>query len=239
MTDRNDKATQRDFSHYKDNYREQVQGSIAFSGQDVEFFTEVKARHLIDLAKKYLGDPGELSTLDVGCGVGLTDRFLAPHLGALYGVDLSEGVIEKAAQTNPSAQYQVYDGRTLPFPDNVMDLVFAICVLHHVPPPSWENFVREMKRVTTNRGLVVVFEHNPLNPATRRAVGSCAFDINAVLLRRRSTRELFLRSRLYLLEQRYIVFFPFRSAIFSRLERRLGWLPIGAQYFVVGKKLDG
>jgi ubiquinone/menaquinone biosynthesis C-methylase UbiE len=91
------------------------------------------------------------------CGVGLTDGFPTSSLGALYGVDLSYGVIEKAAQAHPSAHYRVYDGKILPFPDNTVDLMFAICAMHHVSPASWEDFVREMKRVAKNGGLVAVF----------------------------------------------------------------------------------
>ena len=239
MKDREHEVSNGDLSRYKDRYREAVQDSIAFLGRDLDFFTEVKARYLIDLANRRLGDPKRISVLDVGCGIGQTDRFLTANLGALYGVELSEGLIEKAAQANPAAHYRVYDGKILPFSDNTMDLVFAICVMHHVPPASWEDFVREMKRVTKIGGLVVVFEHNPLNPLTRHAVNRCAFDTNAVLIGLDKMRRLFLGSGLHLLEQRYILFFPFRWWVFASIERRLKWLPLGAQYYVVGKKLDG
>ena len=239
MNDREHEAARRDFTYYKDRYQEEVQESIAFMGQDLDFFTEVKARYLIDLAKRHLGDPNRLSVLDVGCGVGLTDRYLITSLGALYGVDLSGGVIEKAAQANPSVHYRVYDGKILPFSDHSIDLVFAIGVMHHVPPASREDFIREMKRVTRNGGLVVIFEHNPLNPLTRHAVNRCVFDTDAVLLGQRETRDLLLGTGLHLLEQAYILFFPFRLPIFTTIERRLKWLPLGAQYYVVGKKPDG
>ncbi|MBI4532288.1 MAG: class I SAM-dependent methyltransferase [Candidatus Latescibacteria bacterium] len=227
-----------DFDRYKDRYREAVQKSIAFAGQDVDFFTEVKAGHLIGLAERYVGDPKNLRVLDVGSGVGLTDCLLATSFGALYGVDIAEGVVEKAAQTNPSVDYQVYDGKVLPFSNNFLDIVFAICVMHHVPPSAWENFIREMQRVTKRHGLVVVFEHNPLNPLTRLAVNRCEFDADAVLLRAGRMKDLLTSNGLRIVERRYILFFPFRGVIFGNIERGVKWLPLGAQYYVAGRKLD-
>lgn len=59
-----------DFDRHRYTYRDDVQRSIGFSGQDVGFFTDVKAELLVDLASRGLGDPGRLDVLDVGCGSG-------------------------------------------------------------------------------------------------------------------------------------------------------------------------
>lgn len=205
--------------------------------RDVDFFIQAKALALCEIAKKYLGETRELSALDIGCGVGLTDSFLNNEFGALYGVDINDGVIEKAALTNPSVHYQVYDGKHLPFDDNAMDLVFAICVMHHITPCAWLDMVIEFRRVTKKEGLVVIFEHNPFNPLTRRVVNTCIFDTDAVLLKKSTTKSLISNSGLSLVESSYILFFPFRSPVFSYLDNMLRWLPLGAQYFVVGRKL--
>ena len=42
--------------------------------------------------------PPGLSGLDVGCGVGLTDRFLVGRVGELHGVDTAEEAVARAAQ---------------------------------------------------------------------------------------------------------------------------------------------
>ena len=75
----------RDFDDYRHTYRDEVQRSIAFSGQDVGFFTDVKARLLCELAERAFGEIGSLSVLDVGCGVGLTDDALKGRFGHIPG----------------------------------------------------------------------------------------------------------------------------------------------------------
>jgi SAM-dependent methyltransferase len=220
-----------DFDPYADRYRELVQGSIGFSGQDQDFFVEARSRRLLDLARRRLGDPGSLRALDVGCGLGLMDRHLGA-VGNLEGVDLSERMVEAARRSNPDVRYHVADGARLPFDDASFDLAFTACVLHHVPPEERPEFVGELRRVTRPGGLAVVFEHNPLNPLTRLAVSRCEFDEDAILLGRRETRGRLLAAGLRPAEERYILFFPWRGSVFARAEGALRRVPMGAQYYV-------
>ena len=225
-----------DFDRHRHTYRDDVQRSIGFSGQDVGFFTDVKAELLVDLASRGLGDPGRLDVLDVGCGVGLTDAALEGRFGSIHGVDVSDGATAEAAIANPWASYESFDGRTLPLADDRFDLVFAICVLHHIDPPDRSAFVAEMRRVVRPGGLVVVIEHNPLNPLTRVAVSRCDFDAGVVLLRRSKARALLTGNDLRLVETPYVLFFPWHVELLRSIERRLTWLPMGAQYLAAGRK---
>ncbi len=221
------------FDHYKDTYETDMQRSIDFVGQDHDFFTRSKARHLIRLVRRNLGPTEQLSALDVGCGVGVTDALIQSDFRSVHGADVAEGVVERAAAANPWVEYRTYDGDTLPFPDGSFDVVFAICVLHHVPPPERERFVAEMNRVA--RGLVAVFEHNPLNPLTRLAVARCAFDEDAVLLSKRGVKRLLLASEMRIVEERYILFLPWMMEFSQRLDRLLPWFPLGAQHVTVAR----
>jgi SAM-dependent methyltransferase len=225
-----------DFGSRKDTYRNEVQKSIAFAGQDLDFFVELKAEYLLDIARRRLGDPKSLSFLDVGCGLGLTDEYLKGEVGTVHGIDVAEGVVERAHERNPWARYDVYDGARAPFVDEFFDLTFAICVLHHVTPASWPSFVDELARVTKRGGLVVVIEHNPLNPLTRLAVSRCEFDGDAVLLRARRTRRLLAGAGLKVAEAAYIAFVPWRGRILRQAERGLSRLPLGAQYAIAGAR---
>jgi SAM-dependent methyltransferase len=225
-----------DFDRHRYTYRDDVQRSIGFSGQDVGFFTDVKAELLVDLASRGLGDPGRLDVLDVGCGVGLTDAALEGRFGSITGVDLSAGAVAEAAVANPWASYQAFDGRSLPFDDDAFDLAFAICVLHHIDPPDRSAFTAEMRRVVRPGGLVVAIEHNPLNPLTRVAVSRCEFDEGVVLLPRKEARRLLAMNDLRPVETPYILFFPWRVELLRQTERSLTWLPFGAQYIAVGRK---
>ena len=90
-----------EFDEYRDSYRHEVQQAIGFVGQEWEYFTSAKARALLELARRRLGDPRRLSALDVGCGIGETDRFLSGRFGRLYGVDPSTGSVHRARDLNP------------------------------------------------------------------------------------------------------------------------------------------
>ena len=222
------------FDDYKDSYRQEVERSISFSGAALDVFTEAKAVALLRLTRDRLGDPAGVRALDVGCGAGETDRYLAPELRELHGVDVSSEIIETARVQNPSVDYSTYDGERLPYDDGVFDLAFAICVIHHVPPSQWERFVRELARVVRPGGLAAVIEHNPFNPLTRLAVSRCAFDDDAVLLRASRAAQLLADAGVADVHSEYIVFHPFRAPALRDLERHLRWLPLGAQYVAAG-----
>lgn len=224
------------FEQLKDRYASEVQKSISFVGKDLDFFTQVKVRNLLSLASRLLGDTSMLRVLDVGCGVGLTDRYLVSEFGELSGVDIAPGVIEKARDSVPLGHYQTYDGKNLLFADGTFDLVFAICVLHHVPPSEWPSFLNEMARVVKPGGLMAIFEHNPFNPLTRLAVFRCPCDRDAKLLRLGKTRKLLRLAGLRIVEANYILSVPFSGTVGRCIDAGLRKLPWGAQYYVVGRK---
>src|SRR5437868_3198539 len=68
--------------------------------------------------------------LDVGCGVGQVVARLTEAGCEAYGVDVSGPNIERARKF--SERCQLYDGKTLPFPDQHFVSVGALNVLEHV-----------------------------------------------------------------------------------------------------------
>jgi SAM-dependent methyltransferase len=226
------------FDEYRDTYRDALRRAISFASSDVDFFTEAKARALLDVIRRLLGNPAEVRVLDVGCGPGETDAYLVPHVRRLHGVDVSEGILEAARARNPGVVYTAYDGGRLPFDDARFDLAFAICVLHHIPPAQWQPFVDDMSRTVRPGGVIAIAEHNPFNPLTRLVVHRCEFDDDAVLLRRRTVEALQREAGAKAVESRYILFFPWRSRLLTRAENGLRSLPLGAQYVVAGVRAD-
>ena len=220
------------FDPYADTYRSEVEQSIAFSPKGLDHYTEVKARALLDLMRRRLGDASDLAVLDVGCGTGETDRFLAPEIRSLHGADISARSIERARKNNPGVDYRAYDGGTLPFDDDEFDLSFSVNVLHHVEPGDRAAVVAELGRVVRPGGLIAIVEHNPLNPLTRRAVRGCSFDVGVQLLPRAELEGLLAGAGLDVVEHRYLIFLPIRSMAVDRVLRRV---PLGAQYFVAGR----
>lgn len=220
------------FDAFALSYRSTVEESIGFVGQSWEFFARAKADKLLELMTAHGLTARRCSLLDVGCGVGGMDGVLAGAVGNLVGVDVSAASIDEARRRHPDVTYKVYDGTRLPFPTGHFDVTFAACVMHHVPPEQWDPFVSDLHRVTRAGGLVAIFEHNPANPLTRRAVKACPFDEDAVLLRRRSVTASCRRAQATVLAEQYMTFFPFGSRLARKAEDALGWLPLGAQYVV-------
>ena len=226
-----------DFDARDLDYRAEIEKSIAFTGADHAFFTQAKVRPLLELARRRVGDPRELAFLDFGCGPGETERFLEGRVGSLVGVDTSAAMVDHARKQNPWATYHAIEpGQKTPVADGSIDVCFAICVLHHVPPPQRQSVMQEMARVTRPGGLIALFEHNPLNPVTRHAVAGCEFDRDAVLVTRRESQRLLRGAGLAGVEGAYIVFFTRDSPRLRRIEARLGWLPFGAQYVVSARR---
>ena len=226
-----------DASRFAADYERQVDGTIRFSGLRHELFLAAKARHLLALGERRGIAASTAAVLDVGCGVGALASLLEGRVGALHGVDVVSEAVAAARSRVPSAGFQVYDGERLPFPDGTFDIVFASCVVHHVPPPAWDRFVREMSRVARPGGIAVLFEHNPLHPLTRLAVSRCAFDRGAVLLGRRRAVRLLAGARLHAVESRYVLPFPWSGPRWERLEGALGRIPLGVQYYAAGRKV--
>lgn len=218
------------FDTYGKEYRDVVQASIDFSGLSYEFVTVAKADIMRDVIAARLGPDARPSALDVGCGIGVLHRYIRDRFARLCAVDVSTACLEQAARANAGVEYRAYTGAELPFATGEFDFAYAICVLHHVPPTDWLDFIREMARVIRPGGVLCIIEHNPLNPLTQLSVRRCEFDRDAVLLPAWRTARLMVQAGLRAVESRYFLLLPSAAAPARAIERGLARLPFGAQY---------
>jgi len=225
-----------DFNNHVQNYSNQVQQAISVTSVKHEIILAEKADQLINLSRQQFGDLAKLRVLDVGCGVGLMESALIGNFKSLVGVDVASESIEKAKETVRGAEFFKYDGVKLPFEEAKFDVVFACCVFHHIPAEQRSAVAQEMSRVCVNGGLVVIFEHNPLNPITRLIVSRCEFDQDAVLLQTLESKKLLREAGLDKISCKQILYFPWRHKILKAIERLLSWIPLGAQYIAYGYK---
>jgi ubiquinone/menaquinone biosynthesis C-methylase UbiE len=156
---------------------------------NLDFFTRVKMDYLVDIIERIVPSRSA-KLLDVGCGAGNGHPLLVGRIGTLTGIDISERSIDRARKKNPAVDYATFEGIDLPFDDGSFDVVFAVSVFHRVPLTDRSALAREIRRVLRSAGLFVIFEHNPRNPLTRRAVNNCAFDSDAILLDRMKCESL-------------------------------------------------
>lgn len=236
MSDPDHESVAAEFDSYQGHYAETVDAALGLPGLKVDFFTRVKVDYLVDILTADIGDPSKLKVLDIGCGVGVYHKYLSERVGDLCGVDVSEGSITRARETNENVAYESYTGTRLPYEDNSFDAAVTICVMHHVLPASWAHFMSEMKRVVKSGGMTVVFEHNPYNPITQKIVDRCPFDANAVLLKPKTTSKLMHDANLTEVTRRYIFSVPAANKALRSVDRVFSHLPSGAQYYCKGRK---
>jgi ubiquinone/menaquinone biosynthesis C-methylase UbiE len=154
-------------------------------------------------------------------------------------LDVSRKSLAVGEQRFPGqADFVKFDGHVLPFPDNYFSLVFAVCVFHHIDQTEHDGFLTELRRILDPAGAAVIFEHNPYNPLTRRAVNSCPFDENAVLITAKLLRQRMMKAGFGSVAYRYQVFFPSFLRRLRPIESYLNWLPLGAQYYVFANKMS-
>jgi SAM-dependent methyltransferase len=226
-----------EFDDYAQAYREHVAKALPPGVGEVDAFARVKVWHLIRAIDSVFPGQREVEILDAGCGIGLTDRYLKGTYPRITGFDVSPKSVELAAQANPGLSYYSEPSGHLPFEDSRFDVVFAICVVHHVPPAEWTGFFRQLHRVLKPGGLLAIYEHNPWNPATQWVVSRCEFDRDAVLLSSSQCRTLAGTAGFSEPCIRNLLFLPLESPLWCSWERRLfSRLPIGAQYEFIARK---
>jgi SAM-dependent methyltransferase len=224
-----------EFDVHAADFRQKIDASIGFSGCDHDFFSIVKAEALCDALPEG-ADGGLPKVLDIGCGVGVIHPLLKGKVAAITGVDVSEESLKVGAKENTETNFIHYDGSVLPFGDQEFDAAFCICVVHHVPPPSWDAFIAEFHRVLRPGGKAIIIEHNPYNPLTRYVVSRCALDENAVLLSSGRCQRLLAGAGFQDVQTRFISTIPFASSPARALEKLLSPLPFGAQYLTSGTR---
>ena len=219
-----------DFDEYSESYDGLLREKLAFFEKDERYF----ARHKIEIVRRLeKGLPSRI--LEYGCGIGRNIghiRKVFPN-SSIYGCDISKKSLEVAQRENPDAKFFVVTGTTSP---TEFDLVLLCNVLHHVPPAEREALINSLTKLLVSKGSLFVFEHNPLNPVTRKVVNNCPFDSDAVLLKPKETRGLLRHSDLDVQLFGYCLFFPGFLKSMRRVEKYLAWLPIGGQYFIKAQK---
>jgi arsenite methyltransferase len=134
-------------------------GSLEARGHTAGYLGVV--RHLLEEAQLR---PGE-TVLEVGCGTGVLDRWLARHTGGanrVVGIDISPYLLREAMalarQEDLEGVIEFREGRAeaLPFPDSSFDVAMSSTVIQRVDA---DRMLREMVRVVKPGGRVAVVGH--------------------------------------------------------------------------------
>ncbi|MBE0429437.1 MAG: class I SAM-dependent methyltransferase [Thermoleophilia bacterium] len=220
-----------DFDKYSETYQEELDRCLNVSGYSSDYFAEYKARYL----ERFLPDDFDGRILDYGCGIGLLTAQMARHLprARLNGYDVSAVSIAKIGSEIAARGLFTQDFSMI---GHDYDLIVMSSVLHHIPPGERSKTIEDLAERLSRKGQMVIFEHNPLNPVTRRIVDRCDFDRDARLLAASEAAGHLRQAGLNISRRDYMVFFPGRLRWFRPLERLLGWLPLGGQYAIAGQR---
>jgi len=219
------------FDQFADQYEQVLDRTVAVSGEDSAYFAEYKARYLRRVLSTLLSG----KALDFGCGVGLLSRFLKTYFPAvqLDGFDVSPDSLDKIDDRLKSQGHFTSSAADLA---HDYGLIVVANVMHHIVPGEREALIRDLAGRLAARGILAIFEHNPRNPITRWVVNHCPFDDDAILLRPDEAWGYLSRAKLPVIRRDYIVFMPRFLALLRPLEPWLAWLPMGAQYAILGEK---
>ena len=224
-----------EFDQVAQDYRAQHAHSTGVSEEALDYFASYKIEYVQQLWRERGRSPRVIMDFGAGIGNALRPMHKAFPEAEIIALDVARASLDLVdAQAIPHVRTLANDGFHVPLPEASLDCVFIACVFHHIPAEHHIALLRELRRVLRPDGLLVLFEHNPLNPLTRLAVARCEFDRDAVLIgagemNRRLKAGGFIRT-----DRKFCLFFPPALALLRPLERFLGWLPFGAQYHLVG-----
>jgi len=226
-----------EFDRYAADYRELHARNIELSGEEPEYFADYKMRDFARLVQRaHL--PLDGTYLDFGSGVGASIRPFQRHLAGarLICADVSKESLELSqAKHGQDAEYLLLHAGKLPLPDASMAGAFVCCVFHHIARDAHRDVLAELRRVIKPGGLLMIYEHNPLNPLTVRAVRTCPLDINAILISAHTMQRRCEGAGFVSSSRSFRVFFPAALASLRPVENWLRWLPLGAQYYVTAR----
>ena len=219
------------FDNYSKNYNDLLQEQHKSFG-DIEYYSKYK----VTILKTLFDSKEQLNILEYGCGIGRNLKYLQEsYLNSnIYGFDISQDSIKIAKHKNHSVTFM--DEKDFDKYSNFFDIIFIAGVFHHIETNSRDIVTKKISYLLKKDAISIIFEHNPFNPLTRHMVNTCEFDRDAKLLKRRELLGLFIKNNFKNEKSNYTLFFPPKLKFLNFLEKYLGWIPVGGQYYILVKK---
>lgn len=216
-----------EFDKYAVGYDDILRNSVPGGMKESIYFAQYK----IKLIELMVADRMMSKILDYGCGSGRS----LPHLlkcfpeSEIWGFDVSTESLAVAKEATPgvflNTEWEVIK-------QNKFDLIIAINVFHHILPDDRLDALKKCYDALNANGNMIIFEHNPYNPATRWIFEHCPFDVNAEMISLKNMLKLSKKTNLKVTARGYTLFFPSILAPLRKFEYLLKMVPLGAQYYV-------
>lgn len=221
-----------DFDEYAKSYDELLSGALGLFGNENSYYSFRK----IELLSKLVDSPRPQRILDFGCGVGSVIHHLFEFFpdAEIWGTDPSAASLEIAHRANPR-MHCVNEGD---IPGQYFDVVVISNVLHHIYESERVDQLQRISKCLVAGGKIAIFEHNRLNPITRRIVDRCEFDEGVELLSRRTCEEMMVSTGNFNdFHSGYFLFIPPFLKKVRDIERIFERVPLGAQFWLTARRL--
>jgi ubiquinone/menaquinone biosynthesis C-methylase UbiE len=123
-------------------------------------FTEPFLRRAKRKVCALIEELGKSRVLEVGCGTCVQGVMIAKTGITVTGIDLSEKLFPspRSPRLPPSFSFLQADARELPFPSGRFDLALTSMVLHEMTPADRIPTLREMMRVLSEDGVLLIMD---------------------------------------------------------------------------------
>jgi SAM-dependent methyltransferase len=117
-------------------------------------------RDLPDIISKY---SSKGKAIDFGCGAGRSTRFLSDLGFDVIGLDISESMIKKANELDPSGNYHaIADGDFSKLPKGNFDLVLSVFTFDNIPREEKRiNLFEDLGELLNDDGVLVCLDSTP------------------------------------------------------------------------------
>ena len=121
---------------------------------------ELLARHNHETAtiRRLLGDGPVTQSLEVGCGYGRLTPTFSSNSAKHVAVDVNETALEQARMVYPALDFRRASATGLPFADEMFERVTTWTVLQHIPPANIQDACKELVRVLSTGGHLLICE---------------------------------------------------------------------------------
>lgn len=96
--------------------------------------------------------------LEYGCGAGRWIPLFQQYGSTWHGVDISKDMLSMAKKAYKDVDLKKIIDNKIPYPDQSMDLVYSVTVLHHNPYSAQEKIMSEMIRVLRDGKYLLLLE---------------------------------------------------------------------------------
>ncbi|MFQ6042058.1 MAG: class I SAM-dependent methyltransferase [Candidatus Poribacteria bacterium] len=136
--------------------REKTAMRAILTGVEDEATFDAKGEEFVGQIRDYIKSDDVV--LDIGCGIGRVEKFLAPLCREIYAVDVSSRMLKRARKRLKdfaNIHFVKNDGRSLEFlADESIDFALSVLVFQHIEREDTVCYLADIYRVLKNNGSV-------------------------------------------------------------------------------------